>query len=52
MYDRVLRQAGVLTRFDLYEGFGHMFWTNYPEMERSKQFVMDTLAGMRWLLEK
>ncbi|KAL5386851.1 hypothetical protein DPSP01_003869 [Paraphaeosphaeria sporulosa] len=52
LYDRKLREAGVLTRFDLYAGYGHMFWTNYPEMERSKGFVEDTLKGVRWLLEK
>ncbi|KAF2263274.1 alpha/beta-hydrolase [Lojkania enalia] len=51
LYDRVLREAGVLTRFDLYAGFGHMFWTNYPEMEASEKFVEDTLKGMKWLLE-
>jgi acetyl esterase/lipase len=51
LYDRVLREAGVLTRFELYGGFGHMFWTNWPEMERSKMFVEDTLRGVRWLLE-
>ncbi|KAH7409776.1 Alpha/Beta hydrolase protein [Phaeosphaeria sp. MPI-PUGE-AT-0046c] len=52
MYDRVLREAGVLTRFELYSGFGHMFWTNYPELEESAEFVKDTLKGMKWLLEK
>jgi acetyl esterase/lipase len=52
LYDRVLRQSGVLTRFDLYAGYGHMFWTNYPELEESKKFVRDTLKGVRWLLEK
>ena len=50
LYDRKLREAGVLTRFELYEGYGHMFWTNYPEVERSGEFVRDTLEGMRWLL--
>jgi acetyl esterase/lipase len=52
LYDRVLREAGVLTRFELYEGYGHMFWTNYPELEESERFVGDTLAGVKWLLEK
>ncbi|KAF2438510.1 alpha/beta-hydrolase [Karstenula rhodostoma CBS 690.94] len=52
LYDRKLREAGVLTRFDLYAGYGHMFWTNYPEMKRSKEFVEDTLRGVRWLLGK
>lgn len=52
LYDRLLREAGVLTRFDLYAGFGHMFWTNYPEMEKSKEFWRDMLTGVKWLLEK
>jgi acetyl esterase/lipase len=52
LYDRVLRESGVLTRFELYDGYGHMFWTNYPKMDESARFVNDTLKGMRWLLEK
>jgi acetyl esterase/lipase len=52
LYDRALREAGVLTRFELYTGYGHMFWTNYPEMEESGKFVRDTLRGVKWLLEK
>ncbi|OAL51595.1 alpha/beta-hydrolase [Pyrenochaeta sp. DS3sAY3a] len=52
LYDGVLRGSGVLTRFELYRGFGHVFWTNYPEMEASRGFVRDALEGVRWLLEK
>ena len=51
LYDQKLRQDGVLTRFKLYSGYGHMFWTNYPELPTSTQFVRDTLDGVRWLLE-
>jgi acetyl esterase/lipase len=50
IYEQVLSQNGVETKLTLYPGFGHMFWTNYPHMERSKQFVKDTLGGIRWLL--
>jgi acetyl esterase/lipase len=52
LYDRKLREAGALTRFELYGGYGHMFWTNYPELRRSGEFVADALAGVKWLLEK
>jgi acetyl esterase/lipase len=52
LYDRALREAGVLTRFELYDGYGHMFWTNYPTLPASKKFVSDTLMGVKWLLEK
>lgn len=51
LYDRVLRESGVLTRFELYGGYGHMWWTNYPTLDSSKRFVEDTLRGMKWLLE-
>lgn len=51
IYERVLREeAGVRTKLDLYPGFGHYFWTNFPRLEQSKQFVRDTVEGMRWLL--
>jgi acetyl esterase/lipase len=50
LYERALRKVGVPTRFDLYSGYGHMFWTNYPELEASKRFAKDTLEGIRWLL--
>lgn len=51
LYDSVLRKSGVLTRFELYSGYGHMFWTNYPELEESVKFVENTLKGVKWLLE-
>lgn len=53
VYERVLREEyGVPTRLDVYKGFGHMFWTNWPEMRASKKFVEDTLEGLKWLLNK
>jgi len=53
IYERVLREeAEVETRLDLYPGFGHYFWTNFPELDMSKKFVQDTLAGVKWLLDR
>lgn len=53
VYERVLREEyGVPTRLDVYKGFGHMFWTNWPKMNASKKFVQDTLEGFKWLLSK
>jgi len=50
IYEKVLHDAGVETNLKLYPGFGHMFWTNYPRLEKSSEFVKDTLEGVRWLL--
>ena len=53
LYERVLREeAGVTTRLDLYPGYGHYFWTNFPLLPRSREFVEDTVRGVRWLLER
>ncbi|KAI2628058.1 putative lipase/esterase [Hypomontagnella submonticulosa] len=53
IYEKVLREeAGVKTRLDLYKGFGHYFWTNWPQLEKSREFVEDTLKGVKWLLEQ
>lgn len=52
LYERVLREEnGVPTKLGVYDGYGHMFWTNWPRLPRSQEFVNDTLKGMRWLLE-
>ncbi len=52
VYDRALREEwGVETRLVVYSGYGgHMFWTNWPEMEESKIYWSDMIDGMRWLL--
>ena len=50
-YEKLLREdSGVETKLLIYPGFSHMFWTNYPQLEKSTEFVKDTLEGIRWLL--
>lgn len=50
VYAEILKENNTPTSVQVYDGFGHMFWTNWPTMERSKQFVQDTLEGVKWLL--
>lgn len=53
IYERVLREeADVKTKVDVYKGFGHYFWTNWPQLDQSKVFVEDTIRGVKWLLEQ
>lgn len=53
IYERVLREeSGVPTRLNVYDGYGHMFWTNWPWMTRSREFWDDMVEGMRWLIEQ
>ena len=53
LYERILREeAAVPTRLDFYPGFGHYFWTNWPALQQSRDFVEDTVKGVGWLLEQ
>lgn len=52
LYEKVLREEhSTKTRLEVYEGYGHMFWTNWPLLPLVTDFVKDTLAGVKWLLE-
>ncbi|KAI3392062.1 hypothetical protein diail_6291 [Diaporthe ilicicola] len=52
IYERVLsEEAGIDTKLDVYPGLGHYFWTNFPLLGASRQFVEDTVKGVQWLLE-
>jgi acetyl esterase/lipase len=51
IYERALREEwGVDTRLVVYDGYGHMFWTNWPEMEASRRYWKDMVEGVGWLL--
>lgn len=51
LYEKLLREDHETeTKLQIYEGFGHMFWTNWPLMNQSTEFVNDTLTGVKWLL--
>jgi acetyl esterase/lipase len=51
IFERMLREENnVPTRLTLHEGFGHMFWMNYPMMNASKNGATTRLDGVRWLL--
>lgn len=53
VYNRVLKEEyKTPTKCDLYPGFCHMFWTNFPEVKESYEFVEDTMKGIKWLLEQ
>jgi len=52
IYADVLEESGVEAKVDLYSGFGHYFWTNWPRLDASRRFVEDTREGVRWLLSR
>ncbi|KAM0426127.1 hypothetical protein ACHAPT_008758 [Fusarium lateritium] len=51
IYKRALEEEwGAPTRLELYEGYGHMFWTNWPELDRCRDYWRDMIKGIEWLL--
>ncbi|KIX09841.1 uncharacterized protein Z518_00922 [Rhinocladiella mackenziei CBS 650.93] len=51
IYERVLREeCDVPTRLDLYPGWGHCWWSTFPELEMSRKRMNDIVEGVRWLL--
>ncbi|KAK4496565.1 hypothetical protein PRZ48_012545 [Zasmidium cellare] len=52
IWDRVFKENGGKSNLKVYDGYGHMFWTNWPLMEQSTKFVQDTLEGFKWLLRE
>ncbi|KAJ4252349.1 hypothetical protein NW762_010947 [Fusarium torreyae] len=53
IYQQVLENAwGTKTKLVQYDGFGHMYWANWPQLQRSQDYWRDMMSGMRWLLDK
>ena len=52
IYEQALREDWhVETRLDLYPGYGHMFFMNWPEMDESRKWWKYMIDGMQWLLQ-
>lgn len=49
IYERVLRENGVMTRMDVYPGLPHGFAESYPDLNVSKRNRVDTMKGFGWL---
>jgi acetyl esterase/lipase len=53
IFERMLREEyNIPTRLTLHEGFGHMFWMNFPMMSASKKAARTRLEGISWLLQQ
>jgi acetyl esterase/lipase len=52
VYDRVLKENGTKTRFKMYPGVPHSFWSFAPALDMSKKVIKDFVDGIGWLLEQ
>ncbi|KAL5342597.1 Alpha/Beta hydrolase protein [Aspergillus crustosus] len=51
LFEEILRGEGVKTKKYIYPGLPHGFWTTCPDLDVSKQWEEDLLAGVKFLLE-
>ncbi|KAF8583025.1 hypothetical protein K439DRAFT_110371 [Ramaria rubella] len=52
LYEKILRESGVPTKIECYPGLPHYFWGYIPSLSCSEKFRGDTLAGVKWLIER
>jgi len=52
IFERRLKSNGTPTKLDMYPGVPHGFWSFFPTMNLSAQFVKDTSNGVGWLLKQ
>jgi len=51
IFEEILRnECNMKTKLDFYAGVPHAFEGGFPELEISKKFVNDAVAGFGWLL--
>lgn len=52
IYARVLQEAEVSVRLDIYPGVPHGFHGFFQEFKQAQKWQQDTVDGMSWLLQK
>lgn len=52
LYERLLREAGVPTKIDVYPGCPHGFYLVFPQFKAAARRQKDFEAGLDWLLHR
>ncbi|KAK1225764.1 hypothetical protein PQX77_011283 [Marasmius sp. AFHP31] len=52
IYEKVLREAGVPTKFEVYPGVPHGFEGMLPQLKQAVKLREDTRTGLKWLLDQ
>lgn len=50
LYQRELEKAGCAVKLDCYPGMLHCWWSTYPQVSKTQEWLRNTVDGMKWLL--
>ncbi|KAA1468764.1 hypothetical protein DENSPDRAFT_834187 [Dentipellis sp. KUC8613] len=51
LYARVLQEAGVNTKLNVYPGVPHGFHLGFPNITQGRKYIDDLKSGLQWLLD-
>ena len=52
IYEQILRESGVVTKIDVYEGMPHIFWNVFTWVKKTARWKKETRWGVGWLLDR
>ncbi|ESK83027.1 esterase lipase [Moniliophthora roreri MCA 2997] len=52
LYEKLLKEAGVATKLEVYPGVPHGFSVIFPQLKQSTKCLNDITEGLRWLLKR
>lgn len=51
LYAEELRRDGLPVKLDVYPGLPHSWWSTFPQIDATREWLKRSLAGMQWVLE-
>lgn len=51
LYTEELRRDKVPVKLDVYPGLLHSWWSTFPQIDATREWLERSVAGMQWVLD-